>query len=76
MEGLNYDTLEKHRQFRERKTKLIIIFPVIAVAVAVLVFWWLKLVGITITGDAFCGLEEHTHNEECYTAEYICEAEE
>ena len=29
------------------------------------VFWSLKLTGIGIAGEAFCGKEEHTHNAEC-----------
>ena len=29
------------------------------------VFWGLKLTGITVAGDAFCGKVEHVHTEEC-----------
>lgn len=29
------------------------------------VFWWLKLVGITLAGEAFCGITEHTHDAVC-----------
>lgn len=29
------------------------------------VFWWLKLVGVTMAGEAFCGVDEHVHTEEC-----------
>lgn len=28
-------------------------------------FWWLKLTGITLAGEAFCGMEEHTHTDQC-----------
>lgn len=75
MEGISSEALEKHKRYRLRRRRLIIIFPIIAVTVAILVFWWLKLIGITITGDVFCGLDEHTHTEECYSIEYVCEAE-
>ena len=33
--------------------------------VILLVFWSLKLTGIGIAGEAFCGKEEHTHSEQC-----------
>ena len=45
----------------------------IAVLVAIIVFWCLKLVGITITGDALCGVDEHTHSDECYSIKYVCD---
>jgi len=40
------------------------------------VFWQLKLVGITLAGDAFCGMEEHQHSDSCYGEEAPCELEE
>ncbi len=72
MAGVENEYLDGHRQFRLKHKKISILFPVFAVIVAILVFWWLKLVGITITGDTFCDLEEHSHIEECYLTEYIC----
>ena len=36
------------------------------------VFWGLKLTGITLAGEAFCGFEEHRHDETCTTAQLIC----
>ncbi|MBR4881675.1 MAG: hypothetical protein IKU19_07050, partial [Clostridia bacterium] len=36
------------------------------------VFWYLKLTGITLAGEAFCGIDEHTHNEECSISTLIC----
>ena len=29
------------------------------------VFWSLKLTGITLAGEAFCGIDEHEHSELC-----------
>lgn len=37
------------------------------------VFWSLKLTGITMAGEAFCGKEEHTHGESCPKGMLICE---
>lgn len=72
MEGLNKDYLGKHKKFRTDSKKLATIFFVSALIVSLIVFWWLKLVGITVTGEAFCGLEEHTHEDDCYVSEIIC----
>ena len=40
------------------------------------VFWYLKLTGVTLAGEAFCGMEEHAHGEDCTTEVLICELEE
>ena len=40
------------------------------------VFWCLKLTGITMAGEAFCGMEEHVHSEDCVLQELICQVEE
>ena len=72
MENINRDYLLKHKKFRTDSRKLATLFFVSAFIVAIIVFWWLKLVGITVTGEAFCGLQEHTHNGECYISEVIC----
>ena len=66
MTGEGKGFLAKHNRFVNNKNKLLIIFALIAVLVVIGVFWWLKLVGITATGDAMCGIEEHTHSEKCY----------
>ncbi len=41
------------------------IIPILSLIVILLVFWSLKLTGIGIAGEAFCGKEEHIHSEEC-----------
>ena len=76
MTDLNNEFLKDHKQFRIKHKKLYFIFLISAVLVAIIVFWWLKLVGITITGDAFCGLDEHSHTEECYSTQIICNSSE
>ena len=40
------------------------------------VFWGLKLTGITMAGEAFCGYEEHIHSDQCLTRELTCQLEE
>lgn len=82
MAGINSEFLSDHKLFRTRHKKIIALFPLIAVLVAIIVFWCLKLIGITVTSDALCGVDEHIHSEECYsessisdtdTSEYISE---
>lgn len=49
------------------------IFPLLALVVIIGVFWWLKLVGITMSEEAFCGYLEHIHDEACYHDVLICD---
>lgn len=72
MENISNDYLGKHKKFRTDSKKLAITFLLSAFIVSIIVFWWLKLVGVTVTGEAFCGLDEHTHTKECYAGELIC----
>ncbi len=67
MAGLNSEYLNDHKLFRMRNKKILFLFPLIAVLIAIIVFWCLKLIGITITSDALCGVEEHIHGNECYS---------
>ena len=67
MAGINKEFLKDHKLFRIRNKNIIAIFPLIAVLVAIVVFWCLKLVGITVTSEALCELEEHSHSILCYT---------
>ena len=48
----------------------------LSLAVVFVVFWSLKLTGIGIAGEAFCGKEEHTHTEQCMELSDPCTREE
>lgn len=73
MVGINKEYLKDHKLFRIRNKNIIAIFPLIAILVAIVVFWCLKLIGITVTSEALCELEEHTHISTCYSdGETIC----
>jgi len=39
----------------------------LSLVVILVVFWSLKLTGIGVAGEAFCGMAEHTHGEQCDT---------
>lgn len=49
---------------------------VLSLLVVLTVFWGLKLTGITMAGEAFCGKEEHVHTDECPLRNLTCELEE
>lgn len=72
MAGVDKDYLEKSKKFKEYVKKLNAAFAVLSVVVFVVVFWWLKLVGITVTSENVCIVNEHIHSEECYASELIC----
>lgn len=44
--------------------RLVAVF-LLSIVIVTAVFWRLKLTGITLAGEAFCGMDEHTHTEEC-----------
>ena len=56
------------------------VFGTVAVCLSFLVvlavFWYLKLTGITMAGEAFCGIDEHEHGEECNVSLLICAQQE
>ena len=73
MSGIDNGYLKDHRLFRSRNKKIIAAFPIIALIVAIIVFWCLKIIGITVTSDTLCDLQEHTHISSCYSdGELVC----
>ncbi len=44
----------------------------LSLIVVLIVFWCLKLTGIGIAGEAFCGLDEHVHTDACYDPDNPC----
>ncbi|MCD7923055.1 MAG: CHAP domain-containing protein [Clostridiales bacterium] len=48
----------------------------LALLVSAGVFWQLHSTGIALTNETYCGLEEHTHSEECYEEVLVCGLEE
>ena len=50
--------------------------PALSLVVTLCVFWCLKLTGITLAGEAFCGMAEHVHGPECPIQTLICGMEE
>lgn len=59
----------ERRQFRK-------VLTVLSLIVVLGVSWTLKLTGITLAGEAFCGMEEHVHGDDCLKPQLICTLEE
>ena len=68
--------LKKVEKSKKTKKFYARIATILSLLVVLSVFWGLKLTGITITGDAHCGMIEHAHSEECNVKTLICELEE
>lgn len=67
------ESLRKLKKVKTRKTRMIAIVLVLSFVVSLEVFWWLRQPGLTLAGDADCGIVEHTHDEECLNGETPCE---
>lgn len=65
MKELLNANIEKFKKLRKRRQRTVSILCVLSVAVILGVFWQLRIVGITMTDEAYCGKIEHTHSEEC-----------
>ena len=68
--------LEQLNTYSKDRRSLRQIVTSLSLVVIVIVFWSLKLTGIGIAGEAFCGKSEHSHSDECLTKELICTLEE
>ncbi len=75
MTETNSNDISRHRLFRSKSKKIMISFFVFAAVAVIVVFWWLKLTGVTLTSEAMCNIEEHIHNEECYLIQEFCSYE-
>lgn len=65
--------LEKNRVIRSSVRQML---PILSLFVILGVFWSLKLTGITMAGEAFCGKAEHAHDADCETRTLVCTLEE
>ena len=65
--------LNKGHRFRQNLRHILL---VLSMLVILGVFWWLKLTGITMAGEAFCGNAEHVHSEKCMQRTLLCTLQE
>jgi len=71
-EGL-LEQLNRNSRIRHNLWKVV---TCLSLVVVFIVFWCLKLTGIGIAGEAFCGMQEHTHSEQCTQTGAPCTQEE
>ncbi|MCC8356485.1 MAG: hypothetical protein LJU34_01305 [Oscillospiraceae bacterium] len=76
MQNLVNAYLEKFQKERHIHRRLMLILLALALVVATCVYWQLRLTGAAATNETFCGMEEHTHTEECYETVLVCGLEE
>jgi len=67
--------LEQLNIYSKDRRSLWKIVTSLSLVVVLIVFWNLKLTGIGIAGEAFCGMQEHIHSEQCMEAENPCTLE-
>ena len=76
MQELVREYLSNVKSRRKRRRRITITIAVFAVLVVGSVVWSLARMGIAMTGDPKCGVEEHTHSDVCYTDTLVCGMEE
>lgn len=64
--------INEYRLSHTRRNRLISLILVLSVFVGGGVFWQLRLTGISMSGEAYCGFEEHEHSENCIEKKLIC----
>lgn len=64
--------LQRKKQNKHLKYSFRNIAVCLSLFVVLGVFWYLKLTGITLAGEAFCGIDEHVHDEDCNVSMLIC----
>lgn len=68
-----YEVIHKNTQKRRRMFSLLLVLSIFVTSGVV---WILRGTGITMVNVELCGIEAHTHTEECYEPTLICELQE
>lgn len=66
------ESLKKLKSNKTRHLRTTAIMLILSLIVTTNVFWTLRQTGITMAGDAACGIEEHKHDEECIEKTLVC----
>ena len=72
MQDILSESLKKLKKKRVRRTRMLAILLVLSLVVSLDVFWSLRQPGLTLAGNADCGITEHTHDESCQNGETSC----
>ena len=73
MQDVLVESLKKIRRTKVKKRRVIAILLVLSLIGSLDVFWWLKRPGLTLAGDADCGIVEHVHDDGCQSGKTPCE---
>ena len=65
MQDILNESLKKLKKKRVRRTRMVAILLVLSLVVSLDVFWSLRQPGLTLAGNADCGITEHTHDKSC-----------
>ena len=72
MQEIFAERLKRLKQTRVRRMRMIAILLVLSLVVSLDVFWILRQPGLTLAGNADCGITEHTHSEHCQNGNSPC----
>ncbi len=64
--------VEKFRQSRQMRRRIVSIVAILAVVVSVGVLWELHSDGVAMANETYCGMEEHQHDGSCYETVLVC----
>ena len=76
MQDILSESLKRLKKKRVRRTRMLAILLVLSLVVSLDVFWSLRQPGLTLAGDADCGMVEHTHSDACQRGDTPCSIEE
>ena len=66
------EIIEKLKKKRIKRTRIVAVLLALSLLVSLDVFWSLRRPGLTLAGDADCGITEHTHDASCQNGETPC----
>ena len=69
-------SLRNLKWIKIRKSRISAVLLALSLVVSLGVFWGLRQPGLTLAGDADCGILEHTHDDACHTQGTTCLYEE
>ena len=72
MQDILGESLRQLKKIRVRKKWMVAILLALSLIVSLDVFWVLRQPGLTLAGEADCGIVEHTHDEVCQNSDPPC----
>ena len=67
------ESLRKLKWIKSRRSYMAVISGVLSLVVILNVFWAMRQQGLTLAGDADCGLLEHSHDDTCGEQILLCD---